>query len=149
VEQSSGTHIFELHMPTMGFGAVSFGLIVGGVILLLVCIRKCFGGKLLSPRQPRRDPAGAHEKAGAIPMMPMGQYASPLNPFGRQPQFWPAASPAFEYAQRYMPEQGRRPLAPSASNRMVDVTDEDQRPDTPQPVAPPRGAQALPMGALP
>jgi len=43
VDQSSGTHFFEIHMPTMGFGVTSFIILACVIICMYFTCRKVLG----------------------------------------------------------------------------------------------------------
>jgi len=43
VETSTGTHFFEVHMPTMGFGTITIILVGLGLIAAFMCLRSHYG----------------------------------------------------------------------------------------------------------
>jgi hypothetical protein len=59
IENSTGTHLFELHIPTMGFGLCMIVtiVIIIGIILWIVRKKRRFDGQMMLPSPHQMVPA--------------------------------------------------------------------------------------------
>lgn len=133
VENSSGTHIFELHMPSMGFSMATFGLILLCGFFLYLCFRalpRCCsqGGPLFSD-----IPLFHHRQANVSPQYSMG-YPTPMS---CHPGFHPYVSspmgqPQFAFEEqtnfRYPRHQARRNrnYVPAADQADIEEFEEEE-----------------------
>jgi len=118
VVQSTGTHIFELHMPTMGFSVATllfFLVILGGIWM---CIRAC-------------------RQHGSRPLQQQQAFSMPLmNPVLASQMLWQQQ----QHMALQMPQPAFRSSriteVPQSSSRITEVPQTEQPTVTPMTVAP-------------
>lgn len=134
VENSSGFHMFELHLPTMGFGFVTFAAICVVMCCLWILARRFL--HCLMPQinhQPAQQPQPYAGQFGYHPAM-MGP--PPMMP--HVSQYWPPQVPPVSYHQMSDFSQASRPVnqfsdhQTSRFDRISDVA----TPEIPEPKGP-------------
>jgi hypothetical protein len=113
VEQSTGTHVFELHMPSSGAGILTLILISGAIA---AAIYTWYTFHKNRGHRGRRDPYARAESG----LSRAFQY-----PAEGQPPFWP--QPAYNYGQAQRAPQSAQPAFPSfrPSSRITEVFEMD------------------------
>ena len=117
VEQSSGTHLMELHMPTLGFSAFSFVAMIGLVLCLLACLRHYCGYS--GPASCRRR---GEVELGDFPMLRYGQPHTPRPSWAGAALELPSIGP-FAGDRYHRPRMVRVACSPS---RLVELPAEEE-----------------------
>lgn len=123
-EESTGFHIFELHLPTLGFGFTSILLIVFVIFLALLCYRRC------THRRQQCLPGPYQLRPAAPPLLPSwtpqlaldyGHLQHPLQTIGSRPRFHESRFQELRDDQRIDRTLSARPTLPP-STRQSDNT---------------------------
>lgn len=96
VVNSGGFHLLELHIPSVGVSMVTMGLIIGVIILIICCCKKC---KFWTSN---RHQMPSHNQMSFNPMYPIPTpMASPMYPM------FPIATGDMLSIQHQIPQQTR------------------------------------------